>query len=241
MTKSIFKIQDQALALVFKRLLPNYPDSEIILGGGTALARFYLHHRVSYDLDFFLSSAFDPVVLAKRLGEIGLPVDVRGVESKGTYATQLHGLLSTPGGDVIRVSFVEDIFAGMFKSVEFQGVLTEEIDGLYHRKLRTVSGTGSVLSQSGRELGQGHRQTARDLYDLYVLDLKQEPIDQFVDRINKDGARFPVEIFRQNLSAIPWMDLIDEFEMLEPIAPFQRIGAMDMKRKFDDVLKRITL
>ena len=95
------------------------------------------------------------------------------------------------------------------------------------------------MSQAGHALGQGHRQTARDLFDLYVLDIEKEPIEKFILRINENGAGFPVDIFRQNLAAISWLDMIDECEMLEVLPPFEKVAAMDLKRHFDDVLGRI--
>lgn len=224
---------------VFRNLAPLLTGCEIILGGGTALARFYLHHRVSYDLDFFLSTSFDPIVLSRRLESSGLRIEISGTESGGVLAAQLHGTLRMPGGEQINISFVEDVFAGMFDTVDLQGVRTEVIDGLYHRKLRTVSGTGITLSRAGHALGQGHRQTARDLYDLYILDTGIEPVEKFIFRINQNGAAFPTDIFRQNLAATAWIELIDECEMLEVLPPFEKPAAMDLKRHFDEVLGRM--
>ncbi|MEK7680250.1 MAG: nucleotidyl transferase AbiEii/AbiGii toxin family protein [Deltaproteobacteria bacterium] len=38
----------------------------MILIGGTALARCYLQHRASYDLDFFVNARFDPLMIQRR-------------------------------------------------------------------------------------------------------------------------------------------------------------------------------
>ncbi|MEW6220863.1 MAG: hypothetical protein AB1634_15205 [Thermodesulfobacteriota bacterium] len=95
------------------------------------------------------------------------------------------------------------------------------------------------MSAAGRILGQGQRQTARDLFDLFALDRHWKPIDRFVAEISQAGTGFPVDIFRQNLAAIPWMDLIDECDMLEVLPPYERVAALDLKRFFDDVLRRL--
>jgi hypothetical protein len=239
MTKKIYTAQDKILETIFQRVAPLIKGCETILGGGTALARFYLHHRISYDLDFFLSCTFDPIVLSRRLETSGLSIHVTGIESGGGLAAQLHGTISVPDEEELHISFVEDVFAGMFDTVTCQGVRTEVIDGLYHRKLRTVSGTGITLSLAGHELGHGHRQTARDLYDLFVLDTETEPIEKFILRINEHGAGFPIDIFRQNMAAISWLDLIDECEMLEVLPPFEKVSAMELKRYFDHVMGRM--
>lgn len=59
MTQILYKAQNTILGKVFSNLaqigIPN-----CILAGGTALSRYYLHHRVSYDLDFFVGGSFSP-------------------------------------------------------------------------------------------------------------------------------------------------------------------------------------
>ena len=219
--------------------LDAFKQSGILLGGGTALARFYLHHRVSYDLDFFLAVPFDPMVLSRRLQQAGLTFEITGLECGGTFAAQLHGLVTIKNSEPINISFVEDVFTGMFETIEIQGVRTEIIEGLFHRKLRTVSGTGVTLGPSGHLLGEGQRQKARDLYDLYILDTRVEPVEKFIQRINSKGAGFPADIFRQNLAAVDWMELIDECEILEVLAPFEKMAAMDLKRHFDGIMMRM--
>ena len=102
-----------------------------------------------------------------------------------------------------------------------------------------MSGTGEVISSSGRTLGAGNRQTARDLFDLYILDRDIEPIDRFIERINLNGASFPQDLFLQGLASVSWLDLMDELEALEIIQPLSRPGIMDLKKAFDQVSKRI--
>lgn len=186
-----------------------------------------------------LTKAFDPSFLTHRLKQLELPIEVTGIESGETFAAQLHGVIRLSKTNSIKVSFVEDVFAGMFETVTLGRIKTEVIDGLFHRKLRTVSGTGTIISQSGHELGVGHRQTARDLFDLYTLDIEQEQIDLFIARINKNGARFPLDLFKQNLAAIQWMELLDEADILEVLRPHENVGALDLKRHFDGLLKRL--
>lgn len=241
MTKNkLYQAQDQVMQFVFGELDILVPDTQVILGGGTALARCYLDHRISYDLDFFIGSKFDPAFIEHMLNGGGFRLQVTGMESGGMFAAQLHGTIKEPRSqEEIKVSFVEDFFAGMFPTATIKGIRTEIVDGLYHRKLRTVSGTGEVISSSGRTLGAGNRQTARDLFDLYILDRDIEPIDRFIERINLIGAGFPQDLFLQGLASVSWLDLMDELEALEIIQPLSRPGIMDLKKAFDQVFKRI--
>ncbi len=57
-----------------------FPGARVILAGGTALARCYLQHRASYDLDFFVNTRFDPPVIQRRLSGDGAPLKVSIVE-----------------------------------------------------------------------------------------------------------------------------------------------------------------
>jgi hypothetical protein len=85
----------------------------------------------------------------------------------------------------------------------------ESVEGLYHRKLRTVSGSGNS------DLPTDGRQAARDLFDLLMLDQMVEPIPTFVKKINQHGANFPVKAFLAGIAAMPWIAMMDEFEQID--------------------------
>ncbi len=236
---SLCKAQDALLEKIFAAEEALLPGSTLILAGGTALARYHLHHRISWDLDFFVAGSFDPALLLRRLRDAEVELQDPSQEAGGTFVTQLHGSANV-GEEVIKLSFVEDVFAGMFDTTRYAVIRTEVVEGLYHRKLRTITGTGAIQSASGHVLGQGARQKARDLFDLYVLEKTVQPIDEFVHAINKDGANVPLEALYQGFAAMPWQDMIDEFEQLEVIEPFERIAALEAKRHFDQALVRLS-
>ena len=184
----------------------------IVLCGGTALSRCYLHHRISYDLDFFVDGEFNPEIFAVKLGKKGIHLDDIQYEKSGNFVYQLFGFSNID--DVkLKVSFIEDSYPDMFPcSVILVGESkfnVESIEGLYHRKLRTITGSGY-----GDRPTDG-RQTARDLFDLYLLDLSLKPIPEFIAEINKLGANFPEKAFLSGLAAMPWIDMMDEFEQLD--------------------------
>lgn len=213
MTYDVYKSQDTILEKVFSNLvqlgIPN-----CILAGGTALARYYLHHRVSYDLDFFVGEVLSPEKLSINLGRIGINLSDTQIESGGSFAHQLHGYANI-GDDTVKLSFVEDnVYEGMWPKKTFGKVTTEEIGGLYHRKLCTISGSGYGKNTKGA------RQTARDLFDVYVLNKQIQPVHSFLADANKHGANFPVDAFCANILAMPWIELMDEFEGLEFLPPY---------------------
>lgn len=239
---TLYSSQDLILNSIFtaKSDLFNHHQS-LILGGGTALARAFLNHRVSYDLDFFVDEPFQPDTLYQHLVGLGLDVVSPPItEQSGTFAHQLHTALNVEG-EIIKVSFIEDLFSGMFEQHRVNdGWITEEISGLYHRKIRTLSGTGTQTNSIGMETAQGGRQQARDLFDLYVLSNEIGNISSFVSKINAFGAGVPLSQLRQGLAAIPWMALMDDFSDINTIPPFQPITAMEAKRFFDQTINELT-
>ena len=216
MTVSLYKAQDELLEMIFPHLEKiGIPDA--ILAGGTALARYYLKHRVSYDLDFFVGRAFNPEKLAIELGKIGVRLEDVDAQYEGKWARQLHANAKI-GDEIIKVSFIEDLYVDMWPHKQFGQVVTEEIGGLYHRKLRTISGTGY-----GKEV-QGTRQTARDLFDVYVLNQQVQSVEQFLAQANEQGANFPIDAWCANILAMPWIDLMSEFENLVFLPPYEKVS-----------------
>ncbi|MEE8185265.1 MAG: nucleotidyl transferase AbiEii/AbiGii toxin family protein [Thermodesulfobacteriota bacterium] len=231
----IYAYQDVVLSKVFTSEGRLFPGAEIILGGGIALAGCYLHHRISHDLDFFVSQRFDPRLILRRLQNEGIILSEVEVESDPNFAAQLSGLIEE-GGERIKVSFIEDIYTGMFPVKKIEGIRTETIEGLYHRKLRTITGVGETTSSTGRPISQGYRQTARDLFDLYVLSREVKPLGDFLIDINRHGANVSEIGVESGMRRMPWIDLMDEFESLEIADKYKGFGFLDIKRYFDDVL-----
>jgi hypothetical protein len=224
--------QDVLLSFIFKKESQLFEGAGVILGGGTALARCYLEHRASYDLDFFVDRSFDPQLLLRRLKDAGLKLTKVETLAEPMYAVQLHGM-AVVKDEPIRINIVEDIHAGMFPVVTVKGIRTETIEGLYHRKLRTLTGTADTITETGRRAGKGARQTARDLFDIYVLGKEFKPVMDFVAEINSKGANVSELALVGAIRNIRWMDLMDEFEILEIADRFKGLTAYDVKRSFD--------
>lgn len=175
------------------------------LCGGTALSRCWLGHRLSYDLDFFFPHGFKARDMSAAMKRAGISFDTRDIVDDPRKANQLHGYV-LHGGLTLKVSFVEDAYFDLFPAVEGklggQPVRTEEIPGLYHRKLRTVAGGGSEGDSF-----EGGRQKARDLFDLHVLSESCMPIREFMSTLPYE---FPAGAFDNGLASMPWFELMDE-------------------------------
>ena len=204
-TSLLYPLQEAVLAR-----LQNMGDSQFKsakLCGGTALARCWLAHRVSYDLDFFLKEGFRSAEIATVLKKSGIVYETKDIVDDPKKANQLHGYILHEG-ERLKVSFVEDayfdIYPGVLKQFGGLTVLTEDVPGLYHRKLRTVAGGGSEGDSF-----EGGRQKARDLFDLHVLSSSFMPIKVFMQSL---PYSFPSDAFDNGLANMPWFDLMDELE-----------------------------
>ena len=235
--EQLYRQQDKILKKIFDNERNIFPGALVILVGGTALARCYLQHRASYDLDFFVNARFDPLIIQHRLSGAEVPLQMVETVNAPMFAAQLHGMADIDG-EPLRVSIVEDIYADMFPVKIVAGIRTETIEGLYHRKLRTITGAGGgTTSSTGLTTHLGARQTARDLFDLYVLSNEIKPLMEFVREINELGAAVPEALLISGLRKIRWMELMDEFGMLQVAEKYAGIKAFDIKRYFDGVLR----
>ncbi len=119
--------------------------------------------------------------MAAALKKAGIAYETKDIVDDPRKANQLHGYVSHQG-QRLKVSFVEDAYFEIYPAVkrEFGGLIarTEEIRGLYHRKLRTVAGGGSEGDSF-----EGGRQKARDLFDLHVLSEAFMPIKPFMESL----------------------------------------------------------
>ena len=202
-TEDIYPLQEAVLARLQSMSDPQFSAAKLC--GGTALSRCWLGHRVSFDLDFFLPEGFKAGELAVAMKKAGIDFRTKDIVDDLKKANQLHGYVSHKGR-LLKVSFVEDAWFTLFPPVEKpfgSGVVrTEEVPGLYHRKLRTIAGQGSEGDSF-----EGGRQTARDVFDLYVLSSAFKPLPEFIESL---PYAFPTAAFYNGLASMPWYDLVDE-------------------------------
>lgn len=204
----IYREQDAILRALKK--LRSFP---FVLSGGTALSRFYFHHRFSEDLDFFFegfSFSFEEIErIAIGLRRSGLICELIGRSAQPgrlKYAGYTVGW-SRP----IKIDFLEDPFSGMWEpkarktdsGVSFR---VDSLDQIYYRKFY------SILEQWHKA-----RMIARmkDLVDLYCLHRYHRGIEK------------TAELFRRNHVPLEEEKIIMIFVHLkekELIQGFQKAG-----------------
>lgn len=237
MDHPIYAAQDRFLEFVFDHEKELKIDG-VLFCGGTALSRCYLNHRISYDLDFFIPNDFSADLIENKATSYGFkfieadkekveePTDRPRFVEHAKFMVEINGLH-------LKVDFVGDVFQGMFdeKMVNLNGatVRTEVLDGLYHRKLRAMSG---AYNKEGSAIGS--RQTVRDIFDLFVLNSKVKSVSDFISDMNDHGANIPEKGFVSNIYSMPWIDFIDDFELLEKADEFSTLSLKDIKMAIDE-------
>ena len=121
------------------------------LSGGTALAEFYLQHRLSEDLDFFSEKEFDPqailVFFKKNRKEIGF----QKIDFKRSFNRNLFFLYF--GKEVIKTEFTFFPFSRIEKKKKEGGLFIDSLLDIAVNKIFTIY-------QNPR---------SRDFIDLFVI------------------------------------------------------------------------
>ena len=144
-----YKLQDSFLNEFFSEVFA----FDFYLTGGTALSRFYLHHRLSDDIDLFTQNQkidFSHVnsLVLKILNKLDLEI-IKQVNTD----TFLQYITNDKSGSILKIDFVKEIpiHFGQFK---MQGKI--RIDSLEN------IGSNKVLTIFGRR-------DAKDFIDLYFI------------------------------------------------------------------------
>lgn len=154
---------DKQMERKYKRILEILPDvaecaqQKLILVGGTALAIFYLQHRISIDLDFVPFSGKD----------IELKEKLKGCLSKKGYRTSVGAysnqfVINFEDTGVKVEVFQPEVMIKEFKKhpIKESEILVASLDEMLEMKMRTYE----------------KRKEARDLYDIYCI-LKEKKAD----------------------------------------------------------------
>lgn len=176
--EKILKYQKTALKILAGKLDGFY------LAGGTALSNYHFqHHRESYDLDFF-TQQYDPAkvdgIAAYLESRTSKKMNiVAREEGKKKFADIRRYDLVMDTKNALRIDFVKDVHDLLEPLMEVDGIPVLSLTDIYLRKIYAVTGVIAKPDTIGRTVTEGGRQTARDLFDLYHLSVRVEPLSSF--------------------------------------------------------------
>ncbi len=197
------------------------PDqAQFYLAGGTALAEYYLGHRLSFDLDFFTTQA--PLILPQSYHIEALGRGEFGVSVVRRFATYVEFTVSQ-GAESLKVDLAQDS--------PFQlepPVLTES--GIRVSALTDLQ-VDKLLAYYGRA-------EPRDAVDLYYI-LQRAALDHLMAEAAQKDPGFDIYWFAVALNrAADFPDELDRWpvRMLQPLQPrelkaqFQELALQLMAR-----------
>lgn len=145
------------------------------LSGGTALAEFYLRHRLSEDLDFFTQEELNIDELKKFINAICKTIPVKKIEFQHGYGLYAF-FITTKAGEKHKIDFGQYPFGPIEKLKNFNGILVEGLFDIAVNKAQTIS----------------TRPRLRDFIDLYFI-LKQKPLWTFQELLKKSFEKFEMK------------------------------------------------
>jgi len=199
MTKSILSDRQKALL----SLLSSNGDiqNNFYLGGGTALAEYYLHHRYSEDLDFFSENEINPMDIQVFFKSISNKVGIKKVDLQQSFNRNL-----------IYLHFDNEVIKTEFTYYPFTQIeVPKIIDGLKVDSLLDIAVNKTfTIYQKPR---------SRDFIDLYLIIKEKEW--SFTDLKKKARAKFdthidPLQMAKQLFEA----NKLEDFpRMITPLDP----------------------
>jgi len=199
----------------FITIFAELPDqAQFYLTGGTALAEFYLGHRLSFDLDFFTSQGDLILPFSYQVEGIcrqkGLPVSITR-----RFATFVEFLL-TSGSQALRVDLALD------SPFRFAPPLFSEY-GVWVNNFTDLK-VDKVLAYYGRA-------EPRDAVDLYFL-LQQEPIDPLLSQAAQKDTGFDLYWFAVALNRA--QEFPNELERW-PVKMLKEFHPLALKQVFQEL------
>lgn len=159
-----------------KQLLAHFPTSALCksfyLTGGTALSAFYLHHRLSEDLDFFSEA---DVGVEAVLGFVRSVPQVSDIQYERKYDRKIF-LLRYSESRVMKVEFTTYPFSRLEKGLVMEGVQIDSLKDILVNKLVALT----------------DRRDPKDYVDLYCV-LKKYPEHDLGHLVRLAEAKFGVK------------------------------------------------
>lgn len=158
------------------------------LTGGTALAEFYLQHRLSEDLDFFSENEFDSQAISVFFEKIKKEAKIKRVEYQRSFNRNLF-FLDLTDGDKIKMEFTYFPFERIKKKRKLENLFVDSLLDIAVNKIFTIY-------QNPR---------SRDFIDLYFI-LQKEKDLSLDDLVKKAQIKFghyidPIQLGSQYMKA----------------------------------------
>lgn len=155
---------------------------QFYLSGGTALAEFYLHHRLSEDLDFFAEQEVDSVGLSALIKKISGRAGISEVTFEQSFNRNLFFVRMAHGA--VKTEFTYYPFARIEHGLLYGALAVDSLLDIAVNKVFTIS----------------QKPRSRDFIDLYCI-LRERPDLTIEELLLKAKAKFDHHVDPLQLSA----------------------------------------
>jgi len=131
--------------------------NKFYLSGGTCLSEYYLHHRLSEDLDFFCEQEFELTDVTAWVASSKTSLGFKSFEYQQSFNRNLF-FLAYVGGYVLKVEFTYYPFRQIDTQTKIKGIQVDSMLDIAANKLFTIY----------------QKPRGRDYFDLYMI-LKHLP------------------------------------------------------------------
>ncbi|HCC59908.1 MAG: hypothetical protein A2402_00765 [Candidatus Staskawiczbacteria bacterium RIFOXYC1_FULL_37_43] len=158
------------------------------LTGGTALAEFYLNHRLSEDLDFFSEKEFDPQSISVFFEKIKKEAKIKKVEFQQSFNRNLF-FLDLADGDKVKMEFTFFPFERIDKKNKIGDLYIDSLLDIAVNKVFTIY----------------QKPRSRDFIDLYFILQKDRKLylDELVKKAQIKFGNYidPIQLGAQYMKA----------------------------------------
>jgi len=218
MIQSILTTKQELLLQLFSA------DSDIqqyfYLSGGTALSEYYLHHRLSEDLDFFTETEIDPISIQSFLKSISPRTEIKKIDFQQSFNRNLFYLHFD--NEIVKTEFTYYPFTQLEQPKIIDGIKIDSLLDIAVNKTFTIY----------------QKPRSRDFIDLYLI-LKEKEWS-FTDLRKKARSKFethmdPLQMAKQLLEVDIVADYPRMILSLEPTV-WQDFWRQEASKLKDEVL-----
>lgn len=230
MSKIITSFQKRVLRVLAGKI------DDFYLVGGSALSLYYFNHRESQDLDLFTKE-----FSKKRIEEIIKFLSISLKKKVSLIAEQTKKdkvrisvyAISINKKESLKIDFVEDYIGLVRPPKSINGIKVLSLEDIYIKKIYTVAGTSEIEDSLGRKMARGHRQEAKDFFDLYCL-------SHTFMRLSDFSFKYASHVTREGI--IRWFRTYSRLDMKTGILELELKKAVDyhdIERHFEKEVNKI--
>jgi len=209
-----YSLQDKFLDAFFSSRF----GRSFYLTGGTALARYYFHHRESFDLDLFThDQGLDFSALSRLMLDLGERLGLV-VKQQVTVETFLQFIFQNEKGENLKVDFVKDIIVHFGKVLSRGNVRIDSLENIASNKILAVFG----------------RTEPKDFIDLYfILKSKKFTFEELFERAKKKDLGLSEFYLANSLAQIGQTD--------KRLKVYKEFDWDEMVKFYDDLSRKLFL